>query len=1167
MESHGDEENNYSDVIESLMNMFGNVMSKDVISAVVESCSGDLSLSADAIMDITGDGNVINVQDEDPADNENPTVATTQPSSPSISYSTVAQVPQSTGAIPKTTQSQQQQKPPVWSEQIKNILNNHNEGYRILIIMRGLPGSGKTYLAKQLIDMTVGPNYASYKAHIFSTDDFFMVRGQYQHDKYKLPEAHDWNQRRVAEATKMGVSPVIVDNTNVELWETEPYLKFGVRNGYIIEVVEPTTPWAKKIYQLAKKNTHNVPLAALKRMSENYCLNLTGTSLKQAYGLSYPSNMVPPVKRNVPALIASPEIKPDSVIKELRNSSPVDIATNVAPASSSVSTVTHPPQQQTLSIENEEQQNYEPLIVNDLIEIVEDQKPLLTENDDEDENVDLLAEEQEKQRLYLEAQKRLEEIEKVEHEWENGEKWDSGEQASALKIPRTNKATESQVASIFEAKPQRQSLNSSPRLQNSSQESQDFMMQTVNDCQDWSQISMFMPPWTDTAAPSSTTNEKLPIQTMSSSTCMELGDTDVNGKLKVITATSRNINEFHISMGIEKIPEKRMLDKSSMTNETIITESFRCVNEEKHFVAFRKLFPNLARSDLRDIFEKCCGDVNWAVEIVLDGMNNKLLKQVDKEELSDEELETTEQCQCLAKYNIIPNANSIDVPTSDAVENKPKDENNPVAVVSVSQKKKRDATLSDDNIQIKRQIEQNVVISDDHYSKHCLMIRKIRRGEPTDKNLEERNTSEEPVDATNFDSANASNIDSTEAASVTGDTDDENECNFDNGDRLVTVNLGFEFVGSLDDMYGRTGMEYPDNILPRITLPLSALNELNALWMESLMAQLDEHARKTAAMVQQDEEFARQIALKEAEMSLAGKEPEVPDFKEIMDMELALATYQKDISEWKSNIPTNLAAKMTRDKLFNLFPDVEEDTLSELLMAHDNNFQATVEVLLLSTGRGDVLEKKNGVNKFVMQKEIDKKEKILKKKKKELSEAEWPLLSPNHKVDMATVDAYREEADQHLQHRNQNFQKAQDAIRRGMTQVANYYSDIANFHKQKYEQANGFAVASLMQFHALNNPDCTTIDLHFLRVKEAKELLDIFIDTHISKLRESSTQRSLILFFITGRGSHSQGRARIKPATINRLKERGLSFVLRNPGLISARINKDTKLTYQISVP
>lgn len=817
-------------------------------------------------MDITGDGNVINTQDEEPAENENPIVAT-QPSIPSVSYSTAAQVPQNTGAIPKNTQLQQQhQKHHVRSEQISNILINHNDGNRILIIMRGLPGSGKTHLAKQLVDMLVGPN-DNYKTHIFSTDDFFMVRGQYQHDKYKLPEAHDWNHKRVAEATKMGVSPVIVDNTNVELWEMEPYLRFGVRNGYIIEVMEPTTPWAKKIHQLAKKNTHNVPLAALKRMSENYYQNITGTNLKQAYELSYPSNMVPPVKRNIPPLITSPVNKPS-------NSSPVGDASNVMPALPPESAVGHLSQQYASSSENEDHQineeqqiNEEVITVNDFIDINDDQKTLLKDHRVEDEDRDLLGEDLEKRKLYLEAQKRLEEIEKVEHEWENGEEWDSGEQASAAGL-QTNKTSEaiktpasaaSQIASIFEAKPQRRSLNSSPRIQNSSQESQDSMMQTVNECQDWSKISMFMPPWTDTAAPSaSNTTEKIPIQTMSSSTCLEFGDTDINGKFKVISATSRNINEFHISMNFEKIPEKRMLDKSSMTNETIITESFRCDNEEKHFVAFRKLFPNIARSDLRDIFDKCCGDVNWAVEIVLDGMNNKLIRQVDKEELSDEELETMEQCQCLAKYNIIPNANTVDVQTTNAEENKPIDENNPVAVVgSVPQKKKRDATMSDENIQIKRQIEQNVVISDDHYSKHCLMIRKLRRGEPTDKNVEEPSTSEEPVDTSNVDSNNASNIDSNETASVADDTDDDNECNFDNGDRLVTVTLGFEFVRSLDEMYGRTGMEYPENILPRVTLPISALNELNALWMESLMSQLDEHARKTAAMVQQDEEFAR----------------------------------------------------------------------------------------------------------------------------------------------------------------------------------------------------------------------------------------------------------------------------------------------------------------------
>lgn len=90
--------------------------------------------------------------------------------------------------------------------------------------------------------------------------------------------------------------------------------------------------------------------------------------------------------------------------------------------------------------------------------------------------------------------------------------------------------------------------------------------------------------------------------------------------------------------------------------------------------------------------------------------------------------------------------------------------------------------------------------------------------------------------------------------------------------------------------------------------------------------------------------FYRQLVIKEAEMNQAGKEPEVPDFKEIMDMDFALSLYQKDVAEWRNCLPDDMAAKLTRDKLYNLFPDVSKDVLSELLMAHDNNFQQTVEV-------------------------------------------------------------------------------------------------------------------------------------------------------------------------------------------------------------------------------
>lgn len=92
--------------------------------------------------------------------------------------------------------------------------------------------------------------------------------------------------------------------------------------------------------------------------------------------------------------------------------------------------------------------------------------------------------------------------------------------------------------------------------------------------------------------------------------------------------------------------------------------------------------------------------------------------------------------------------------------------------------------------------------------------------------------------------------------------------------------------------------------------------------------------------------FSRQIALKEEELLLAGKEPDIPEFKEIMDLEFAISLHLKDMSEWKNNIPKDLAAKLTHDKLFNLFPEIDQDTLLEMLMAHDNNFKATVEVII-----------------------------------------------------------------------------------------------------------------------------------------------------------------------------------------------------------------------------
>lgn len=145
---------------------------------------------------------------------------------------------------------------------------------KTMIIMRGLPGSGKSTVARSL-----GKGGA-----VFSTDDFFMRRGKYLYDPTKISEAHAWNQHRVDEALSRGVSPVVVDNTNVMLAHAQPYLDMARQHGYKVVFGEPDSWWWKKwfgpdmsqsdkdelVKALLQKGTHGVPENVLRRMIDQW---------------------------------------------------------------------------------------------------------------------------------------------------------------------------------------------------------------------------------------------------------------------------------------------------------------------------------------------------------------------------------------------------------------------------------------------------------------------------------------------------------------------------------------------------------------------------------------------------------------------------------------------------------------------------------------------------------------------------------------------------------------------------------------------------------------------------------------------------------------------------------------------------------------------------------
>ena len=94
-----------------------------------------------------------------------------------------------------------------------------------LILVRGLPGSGKSTFARELS----GAGYV----HL-ETDMYFIENGHYRFNAAFLPKAHKWCQEQ-AETYIYQMANVVVSNTFTQLWEMEPYFKLGAERVTIVE--------------------------------------------------------------------------------------------------------------------------------------------------------------------------------------------------------------------------------------------------------------------------------------------------------------------------------------------------------------------------------------------------------------------------------------------------------------------------------------------------------------------------------------------------------------------------------------------------------------------------------------------------------------------------------------------------------------------------------------------------------------------------------------------------------------------------------------------------------------------------------------------------------------------------------------------------------------------
>ena len=126
-----------------------------------------------------------------------------------------------------------------------------------LILVRGMPGSGKSTIAKQLA--------YSYECCHLEADMYFMQDGEYKFDVNKLREAHERCQTETRLHLRQDFD-VVVSNTFTTIKELRPYFDIAAEFGIVPNVI---------VAQGDFGSVHNVPEETLTKMKARFAYDIS----------------------------------------------------------------------------------------------------------------------------------------------------------------------------------------------------------------------------------------------------------------------------------------------------------------------------------------------------------------------------------------------------------------------------------------------------------------------------------------------------------------------------------------------------------------------------------------------------------------------------------------------------------------------------------------------------------------------------------------------------------------------------------------------------------------------------------------------------------------------------------------------------------------------------